>query len=254
MARIAKLRDAGSWAPVYGASRHAGLERFDVVVVDASVDRDGSRSFRPEDVQALRSSGRLVVAYLSAGTVAMWRAHTREVPEAWLLAEVEHWPGERYVDAREEGWQAILEAEGTRLARDGLDGLYLDNLDAAEDFPGIAEGIVAAVKRLRSALPEHLLIAQNGLGIANSIPIDALAHEDVWWVGAGGYRPTPRGTQRRLLRELRALRDAGLPILTLDYTPPGSPAAAEIVAASLAEGFLPAVTEVEVEGLPHAHP
>jgi uncharacterized protein (TIGR01370 family) len=236
---------------VFGGADIARLHSYDLVVLDCVGDRDGSE-ISAADLATLHSSGVLVLSYLSVGTVEAWRAYAKLVPRSWTLADVEDWPDERYVDAREPGWQAIMETEARRLEACGLDGLYLDNLDVAEDFPSTRQGVIELVRRLRAAVPEMLLIAQNGLAIADELPIDAISHEDAYWRWDGRYRASTTEETGAIVPRLRALRARGLPVLTLDYTAAGADAAAQVVAKSLAEGFVPAVSVLQLDRPPHA--
>lgn len=112
------------------------------------------------------------------------------------------------------------------------------------------------MRGLRAAAPALLLVGQNGLAVAGSLPIDAIAHEDVYWRfdRGHGYRRSPPEESAVLLAGLRALRDCGLPVLTLDYAEPGSAGAREAMTRSLAEGFCPAVSVLDLDRLPHATP
>jgi len=252
--RQASLRDARRWAPVFGGWDPSRLEGFDLVVVDAVADRGGVCETTPSDVHALHEQGTLVLAYLSVGTVEAWRHYADSVPPDWKLAPVEDWDGEQYVDARRPGWRELMATEARRLAAACFDGLYLDNLDVGEDFPETQDGLVELVEGLRAAAPALLLVAQNGLAVAERLPIDAIAHEDVFWRFDGGYRASRPAETSELLAGLRPLRDRGLPVFTLDYAEPGSSGAAEALTRSLAEGFCPAVSILELDQLPHATP
>ena len=252
--RARRLAAACAWAPVHGGT---GLDRaggFDVVVVDAVAQSDGYVETAREDVRALQADGALVLAYLSVGTVERWRHYAAGVPRSWTLGAVDGWPGERFVDARKAGWRALMAREAQTLAAAGYDGLYLDNLDVAELHPRTATGVVKLVEGLADAAPDLLLVAQNGLAVADRLPIDGLGHEDVFWRWDGRYRRSTAAERAELLPGLRALRDRGLPIFTLDYAKPGSPGAAEALASSLAEGFRPAVSVLNLDALPHGVP
>jgi endo-alpha-1,4-polygalactosaminidase (GH114 family) len=188
---------------------------------------------------------------MSVGTVEQWRPYARAVPRSWTISDVEDWPGERYVRPCE-GWQSILEHEARKLDEIGFDGLYLDNLDIAEEFPDTRDGVIGCVERLHVAVPGMLLIGQNGLAVADELPIDAIAHEDTFWRWDGGYRASTPQEALPILRGLRRLRARNLPVFTLDYAPPGSPAADEVVDRSRAEGFVPAVSVRALDRPPHA--
>lgn len=249
--RAAALAAARRWAPVFGCDDLAAhdLSGYELVVVDGVGDADGGRPSAVELVALRRHA--LVLAYLSVGTVEAWRPYAREVPPAWQLDPVEGWEGERYADVSAAGWRALMARTAAALARDGYDGLYLDNLDLAEDRPALAAPLAELVAGVRAAAPELLLVAQNGLAVADALPIDGIAHEDVFWRWDGGYRRSPARETAALVRGLRRLAGRGLPVFTLDYAPPGSDGAAEAARRSLAEGFRPAVSVLELDRPPH---
>jgi uncharacterized protein (TIGR01370 family) len=252
--RATRLREACDWAPVFGEVDPVRAGSFDVVVVDAVAQPNGYSATSPERLRALQDGGALVLAYLSVGTVEEWRHYASGVPRSWTFGPVPGWAGERYIDARNEGWQALMAREAGTLAAAGFDGLYLDNLDVAELHPRTADGVVSLVEGLGEAAPDLLLVAQNGLAVADRLPIDGLAHEDVFWRWDGGYRRSTDAELAEVLPRLRALHERGLPVFTLDYARPGSAGAREALAASLAEGFRPAVTVLAVDRLPHGVP
>jgi uncharacterized protein (TIGR01370 family) len=249
--RVRRLERVRTWAPVFGNADVADLGSYDLVVVDGIGDQNGPQ-LRATELAPLRASGALVLSYLSVGTVEAWRPYASRVPSSWTLAKVEEWPDERYVDARERGWQQIMEAQARDLDRRGFDGIYLDNLDVAEDFPATRAGLIQLVERLRSEVTDMLLVAQNGLAIVDQLPVDAIAHEDVFGRWDGGYRASTPDETAAILGGLRRMHARGLPVLTLDYASPRSSIAREAVARSRAEGFLPAVSVLELDRPPHA--
>jgi len=252
--RLTALRAVCSWAPAQGGVATDRVTGYDLVVVDAIPGADGYRDTTSTELAALRRSGSLVLAYMSIGTVESWRRYARRVPPAWTLGPVPHWPGERYVDARRAGWRALLRREADELARIGFDGLLLDNLDVTARFPEVRRGLVRLVRELRTVDSRMLLVAQNGLSVADALPIDAIVHEDVFWRWDRGYRMSTTRETRRLTRRLRALRAHGLPVLTLDYTRPGAREAQDVVRRSRLRGFHPAVSVRNLDRPPHATP
>jgi uncharacterized protein (TIGR01370 family) len=252
--RAARLAQACTWAPIHGGTGVRGAGAFDVVVVDAIAQRNGFVETSKAEVRKLQEEGTLVLAYLSVGTVERWRHYAADVPRSWTLGAVDGWPGERFVDAGKAGWRSLMAREARTLAAAGVDGLYLDNLDVAELHPRTATGIVTLVEGIAAAAPDLLLVAQNGLAVADRLPIDGISHEDVFWRWDGRYRRSSAAERAELLPRLRALRDRGAPVFTLDYAKPGSAGADEAVAASLAEGFHPAVSVLALDRLPHGVP
>jgi len=252
--RVRELTAVERWAPVFGGFDPRLITGFDLAVVDAVPQPDGYRDATREDVELLHDRGMLVLAYLSVGTVERWRHYAAGVPSSWTLAPVEGWEGERYVDARARGWRELMRREARALAAAGFDGLYLDNLDVAEGFPQTRPGVVTLVRELRRAVPDILLVAQNGLSVATRIPIDGIAHEDVFarWNGKA-YVRTAAAETRRLVHALQRVRDRrSIPVFTLDYALPGSELGLEAVECSLAAGFRPTVSVLDLDQLPHA--
>jgi uncharacterized protein (TIGR01370 family) len=250
--RVARLHAVCAWAPVFGGADVRSLHGFDLAVVDGVRQRDGTVDASTADVRLLHRRGMLVLSYLSIGTLERWRHYARPRAYRWTLGPVDGWAGERYVDARKRGWRELMKAEARRLARAGFDGLYLDNVDVAEVYPRTRWGVIRLVRGVRAAVPGLLLVAQNGLVVADRLPLDGIAHEDVWWRWAGRYRASPATETEAILRGLRRQHARGLPVFTLDYAPPGSAAARQVLAKSLAEGFRPAVSVVELDAPPHA--
>ena len=248
-ARLAALRRVTGWAPVIGADELPALHGAGLVVIDGVGGDAGARA----RLAAARATGALVVAYLSVGTVEDWRPYAGEVPDEWTLGPMPGWAGERHVDARADGWRRIMAREAAALAAAGFDGLFLDNLDVAEDHPQTQDAMVELVEDVRAAAGDVLLIAQNGLAIVDRLPVDAVAREDTWWRWEDGrYRSSPPAETAEILAALRRQRTRGRVVLTLDYTEPGDPAAQDIARRSRAEGFVPAVSVIELDRAPHA--
>ena len=139
----------------------------------------------------MQADGALVLAYLSVGTVERWRHYAAGVPRSWTLGAVDGWPGERFVDARKAGWRVLMAREAQTLAAASYDGLYLD---VAELHPRTATGVVKLVEGLSDAAPDLLLVAQNGLAVADRLPDRRSCSEDVFWRWDGtGAPPPPTG-------------------------------------------------------------
>jgi len=253
IARLAALHRVDSWAPVIGAYALPALGAPDLIVVDGLRDAAGDDTGARARLTAARATGALVIAYLSVGTLEDWRPYASEVPPEWTFGPMPGWEGERFVDARAEGWRRIMAREAAGLQELGFDGLFLDNLDVADDHPQTQDAIVELVEAIRAAAAESVLIAQNGLATIDRLPVDAISREDTWWRWEDGrYGASPPEETAEILGALRRQRARGLVVLTLDYTEPGHPEAEAIVQRSRAEGFVPAVSVLALDRAPHA--
>jgi cysteinyl-tRNA synthetase len=249
--RRSALHAARRWAPAFGCDPDAcDLSDYELIVIDG-VGEDDRDARRVAATLARLRAHALVLSYLSLGTVEDWRPYAAKVPRAWMLGPVDDWPGEQYADVRQQGWQRLMVEQAVALAAEGFDGLYLDNLDVAEDHPALADALVELVFALRAAAPDLLLVAQNGLAVDSRLPVDAVAHEDVFWRWEDGYEPSPPRETAELVAGLQRLRTRGLPIFTLDYAAPGSAGAADAAQRSLDCGFHPAVSVLELDRPPH---
>jgi cysteinyl-tRNA synthetase, unknown class len=252
--RLALLAAVECWAPVFSMDDPGVVTGYDMVVVDGVPDWEFDTAAGPAEIARWNEQGTLAIAYMSVGTAEEWRHYDDEVDPDWVFEEVPDWPGEYYVDAREPGWRELVVDAAQELADRGFDGIYLDYIDVVDDHPETTEGMLTLVDELRDALPELLIIGQNGQTIAGALPIDAISQEQTWGDYDDGYQVTPAEESAELLGGLRELHADGLPVFTLDYTPASDAFARDIVERSLAEGFKPAVTTLELEDEPHTTP
>jgi len=82
----------------------------------------------PEAMAALRKAGKKVICYFSAGTWEQWRPDIANFSEAVLGAQLPLWPGERWLDVRN---NSVFEAMKYRLnlaKEKGCDAVDPDNI------------------------------------------------------------------------------------------------------------------------------
>jgi uncharacterized protein (TIGR01370 family) len=154
-----------------------------------------------------------------------------------VLDEVKEWPGEQYVDCRDGRWHnLLLEEVIPELLTKGVDGLYLDNIDVAKEYPDTRSGVVDLIRRIRERYPSIHLYSQNGLSVMAAIHpyITAIAHEDVFSTLSGDEK-------QATLDRLRHWQSRGFSIFTLDYTE-SCWEAWRIMQESALDGFIPYVT------------
>lgn len=127
----------GIWRPPPGTTWQWQLSgtldtSFDVQMYDIDLfDAPGPT------IAALRAAGRAVVCYLSAGSWEDWRHDAGDYPPALLGAELDGWPGERWVDIRRlDLLGPILAARLDLAVAKGCTGVEPDNVDAYQNDSG----------------------------------------------------------------------------------------------------------------------
>ena len=84
----------------------------------------------------LQARGRKVVCYFSAGSGENWRPDYASIPAAALGKDLDGWPGEKWLDTRNAGVQAVMRARLDRAKAMGCDGVDPDNVDGYSNDTG----------------------------------------------------------------------------------------------------------------------
>lgn len=250
-----RLASARSFAFALGSGTLDGdvterLAPFDLVVVD------GQEVTRAQ-VRALRARGKLVLAYVSVGTIEPGRPWYRRARRFRLDAYEEF--DEYYADTSRAGYRRLLARRVTppMLAK-GFDGLFLDNVDMIEDHPRQARGMRMLVRDLARVTHgrRRLLFAQNGdRVIGPSVRyLDGWNREDVtstYDFRRRRYVAVSARDTRAAQATLRRLARRGLTVTAADYTGAGDRAmeAAAVRNACLA-GALPFVSNIGLTRIP----
>lgn len=87
-------------------------------------------------IDMLKSDGRIVVCYFSAGTLEDWRPDASEFEAIDYANELPDWPGEFYLDIRSPNVRSIMEGRLDLAATKGCDGVEPDNVDIYNDESG----------------------------------------------------------------------------------------------------------------------
>ncbi|HHM24333.1 MAG TPA: hypothetical protein ENJ23_04750 [Bacteroidetes bacterium] len=116
---------------------------YDLVILDLFFD---GQPLSAEQIARLRRKAnggrRLLLGYMSIGQAEdyryYWKSEWNHKQPDWLDREDPNWPGNYFVKYWEPEWQAIIYGDSTsytaRLIFAGLDGAYLDIIDAFEFF------------------------------------------------------------------------------------------------------------------------
>lgn len=135
----------------YGPGELDQLSQHDMVVLQPG-------HFAPAELERLRDSGTLTLAYLSlgqdAGPPMPW--HTGVVDPVWST---------RHVDVRHPAWIDDRCREAKRVLDAGFAGLFLDTLDNQDTGAGESMAMLALVARIRAGVGGAYLLANRGFAL-----------------------------------------------------------------------------------------
>jgi uncharacterized protein (TIGR01370 family) len=254
-----RLKSVHSWAFAIGnhtldggaAALAARYAPFDLVVADGE-------EATPGQVAALRAQGKVVLAYLSVGTIEKWRSWYPKL-KRYRLGAWKGWKDEWFARARAKRYRrAIVREVAPAILDKGFDGLFLDNTDMIETHRAQSKGMHTLIRGLSTLVDSRgaLLFAQNGYEVIGPILayLDGWNREDVSWTYDFDDRRYARQKPREIaaaLDELRSLASAGLLVTATDYTPAGNSAAErEAVTNACSAGALPYASDIGLRRVP----
>ncbi len=266
-------------APSAGATsleRLAAVETFALALGDGALSGDPARRYSdydlvvldgasapPAAVRALRSSGAIVLGYLSVGTIERYRpwyaAAKRYRMERW-----DDWPGEHFADVARPGYRALIARRvAPRILARGFDGLFLDNVDMIEGRPArFSRGMRSLVRTLGALAHRRggLLMAQNGEDVIGPMlaHLDAWNREDVstsYDFDRRRYLRVPPGVRAANTAALRRIARRVRLVTSTDYTRrAGDAAARRAIATACAARAVPFVSDIGLRRIPRRAP
>jgi hypothetical protein len=133
------------WKPAPGTSWQWQLSG----TIDTSVDvamYDVDLVVTPDSVlQRLRTDGRRIVCYFSAGSYENGRDDLADVPAAAIGKVLDGWPDERWFDIRHPAVRAVMTARLDRAVARGCDGVEPDNVDGYANDNGFDDAPAGAL-------------------------------------------------------------------------------------------------------------
>ncbi len=228
------------------------LKAFDIVVVDP-----GSGLAPP----SYGSGGSELFAYASVGETDAGAAYEKKLAGRWVMGANKGW-GSRVMDVSDPGWQRFfLDEVVAPLWEAGYRGFFLDTLDSyqlaakQERHAAMEQGIVAIIRELKARWPGARLILNRGFEVFDRVrpQVFAVAAESLYKGYSpeiGGYHDVPEKESAWLLAKLRRVRELGLPVIAIEYLPPGNrPQAREIADRIRRQGFIPWVADKDLATL-----
>ncbi|WP_423195871.1 MULTISPECIES: endo alpha-1,4 polygalactosaminidase [unclassified Cupriavidus] len=88
-------------------------------------------------IDAIKSQGKRVVCYFSAGSSENWRADFSQLQASDMGNGLAGWPGERWLDTRSANVRAIMAARMDIAKAKGCDGVDTDNVDGYANNTGL---------------------------------------------------------------------------------------------------------------------
>jgi uncharacterized protein (TIGR01370 family) len=228
--------------------RYAG---YDLLVVDG-------QEAKRRQVTDLRSSGKVVLGYLSVGTIEAYRPWYRLL-KPYRLEAWKDWKDEFFADVSRRSYRRkMLDRIAPKLLAKGFDGLFLDNVDMIERHRRETKGMHKLVRGLSGLVRAdgRLLFGQNGYDVLDPfLPyLDGWNREDVtgtYDFDSDRYRVNRKRRIAATQRELRAVGEAGLLVTATDYTrKPRGEIAEQAIASACAAGALPYVSDIELRRTP----
>ena len=210
-----------------------------VVVIDPSRNGDGDSTgfWNPSDLEVIKEDGRTTLAYLAIGEAEdyrdYWQPGWKANPPEFIAKSVDdQFAGNYAVRYWKEAWQQILFERVDRIVAAGFDGVYLDKVDAFQDWETaettvdlpreMATLVTRIAERGRKTNPNFQVFLQNGWGvwsrpeladIVNGVAIEELS---LGWEGKDGA-PTPVEIKNEMSAALEAARSRGWTMLVVDY-------------------------------------
>jgi cysteinyl-tRNA synthetase len=202
----------GPWVSFYGPSKTVKpLSKVAASFRIINIDADPTvGAWTPAEIAELRAGGRnRVISYLNVGSCETYREYFKKVPPGFVpcgqnlraqRGRYAGYPDEIWMDLSNPDYtKLIVDHVALRLARTGVDGFFLDNMEIVEHGDKTnngpcgdrcRQGGLELIAALRKAFPDHLIVMQNAtsditrLGTTDSGPLphllDGISHEQVF--------------------------------------------------------------------------
>lgn len=226
-----------------------GLSQFDWAVVDADAQ------FDPKNVPS--NSNTLWLSYISVGEAESYRSYYKQFPKSWFMGDNSEWESQ-IINQTAPGWpDFFINTIATPLWKRGFKGFFLDTLDSYQAVSNTKEqrdGLANVINRLKSTFPDAILIFNRGFEImpnvhnaANMVAFESLYSG--WDQGEKKYVPVSQEDRNWLLARSDEIKNKySLPVLAIDYYPPGNTTWANEVAEKIQQHhIIPYVTDPDLQ-------
>lgn len=223
------------WVSFYGSPTAAlDLAKLAATFRIINLDADPDVGFTTAQISQLRSSGQnRVISYMNVGSCESFRSYYATAPSGHKSCQSSGALTEAYLGFADEMWADLSNASyqdlivnyvAPRLAAQGVDGFFLDNMEVVEHGltptqggpcgTACSQGGLDLIWQLRQKFPDKLLVMQNAVtattrkgtthGVSVPTLLDGISVESVFSNG------TRVATDTGTLNEVLAWRDLGL--------------------------------------------
>ena len=218
----------------------------DLMVVDYSREGDEAGAFTPADLANMKrrpdggsQEGDLLHEHRGGGGLSLLLAAGWGKPAtkpAWLDDENPAWEGNYKVRYWDPAWKAVIFGSANayldKIIAAGFDGVYLDIVDGFEYWRDEKKERADADREMirfvtelatyaRRKRPDFWIVPQNGEALLEDAGyrrvISAQAKEDLFYGLGGDGKANKKGDVGECLDCLAPARDAGIPILVVEY-------------------------------------
>ncbi len=221
------------------------LHAFDQVVFEPSSGLD------PKQYNTSHSQA---IAYVSISEVTPHTRYSKDIKKSWIIGHNNIWKAS-VLDTANPQWQNyLLNKVITPLMEEGYKGVLFDTMDSYQLVPEARraaqiKGMETIVREVKAKFPQAKIIFNRGFELLPAV------HQDVYAVAAESLFGTWDEKNKRydkvdqqeynwLLNQLNLVHDKyNLPVVVMDYAPPGQRALAESYVKKIeALGFIPWVS------------
>ena len=226
---------------------------YDMVVVDPY------SNFKPEDCSPVSQA----IAYVSVGEVARDAPYEKNIRPEWVIGKNVAWNNNLVIDQTQKEWQQFfIKQLIDPLWKKGYRGFFFDTLDSyflsshdSKQQQAQIDGMVSLIQQIKTQYPDAKIILNRGFQLLPKVhsEVDAVVIESLyhaWNQQKLSYEVTPLADQKQLLTQIDTIRQMQLPIIIIDYLPPGEHARAPALANQIATlGLIPWITDKSLQAI-----
>ena len=164
-----RFQQARTFYTYYGNGKAAELSHYDIAILHTS-------QVHVADVKQLSALGVVTIGYLTIGEDDRLQNGNGEGPggkASWYFDGDQDGVADQdpiwkswYANTNDPNWRANRVAEAKRLIDEyGFDGIFLDLISVSELYPECRNGMIAMLRDLRAALPEGVIVMNQGFDI-----------------------------------------------------------------------------------------